>query len=49
MKVGQVIVVFGEKGEALAAPPPRPKSVGVVGELEEAPEEILAIEVKPNS
>jgi len=40
-------VVFGEKGEALAAPPPRPKSVGVVGELEEAPEEILATEVKP--
>jgi pyruvate dehydrogenase E2 component (dihydrolipoamide acetyltransferase) len=47
VKVGQVIVVFGEKGEALAAPPPRPKSVGVVGELEEAPEEILATEVKP--
>src|SRR4030043_2133321 len=40
VKVGQVIVVFGEKGETLAAPPPRPKSVGVVGELEEAPEEI---------
>jgi pyruvate dehydrogenase E2 component (dihydrolipoamide acetyltransferase) len=39
VKVGQVIVVIGEKGEALAAPPPRPKSVGVVGELEEAPEE----------
>jgi pyruvate dehydrogenase E2 component (dihydrolipoamide acetyltransferase) len=39
VKVGQVIVVFGEKGEALAAPPPKPKSVGVVGELEEAPEE----------
>ena len=47
VKVGQVIVVFGEKGEAFAAPPPRPKSVGVVGELEEAPEEILATEVKP--
>lgn len=31
----------------MAAPPPRPKSVGVVGELEEAPEEILATEVKP--
>jgi len=39
VKVGQVIVVIGEKGEALTAPPPRPKSVGVVGELEEAPEE----------
>src|SRR4030067_3105547 len=41
VKVGQVIVVFGEKGEAVApaAPPPKPKSVGVVGELEEAPEE----------
>ncbi len=46
VKVGQVIVVFGEKGETLAAPPPRPKSVGVVGELEEAPEEIPAIAVK---
>jgi pyruvate dehydrogenase E2 component (dihydrolipoamide acetyltransferase) len=32
VKVGQVIVVFGEKGEALTAPPPQPKSVGVVGE-----------------
>jgi pyruvate dehydrogenase E2 component (dihydrolipoamide acetyltransferase) len=43
VKVGQVIVVIGEKGEALApAPPPRPKSVGVVGELEEAPEEVPA-------
>jgi len=43
VKVGQVIVVIGEKGEALApAPPPRPKSVGVVGELEEAPEEVSA-------
>jgi pyruvate dehydrogenase E2 component (dihydrolipoamide acetyltransferase) len=39
VKVGQVIVVFGEKGESLAAPSSRPKSVGVVGELEEAPEE----------
>ena len=41
VKVGQVIVVIGEKGEAVAAPSPpsRPKSVGVVGELEEAPEE----------
>jgi pyruvate/2-oxoglutarate dehydrogenase complex dihydrolipoamide acyltransferase (E2) component len=49
VKVGQVIVVIGEKGETLAAPPPRPsapparpKSVGVVGELEEAPEEAPA-------
>jgi len=49
VKVGQVIVVIGEKGEAMAAPPPRPsapspkpKSVGVVGELEEAPEEVPA-------
>jgi pyruvate dehydrogenase E2 component (dihydrolipoamide acetyltransferase) len=46
VKVGQVIVVFGEKGETLAAPPPRPKSVGVVGELEEAPEEISAVTAK---
>jgi pyruvate dehydrogenase E2 component (dihydrolipoamide acetyltransferase) len=46
VKVGQVIVVFGEKGETLAAPPPRPKSVGVVGELEEAPEEVPATAVK---
>ena len=49
VKVGQVIVVIGEKGEAVAAPPPKPsapppkaKSVGVVGELEEAPEEVPA-------
>jgi pyruvate dehydrogenase E2 component (dihydrolipoamide acetyltransferase) len=41
VKVGQVIIIFGEKGEALAAPPPKP-SVGVVGELEEAPEEAPA-------
>jgi pyruvate dehydrogenase E2 component (dihydrolipoamide acetyltransferase) len=46
VKVGQVIVVIGEKGEALAAPPPRPKSVGVVGELEEAPEEVPAVAAK---
>ena len=48
VKVGQVIVIFGEKGEALAAPapPPRLKSVGVVGELEEAPEEAPAIEAR---
>jgi pyruvate dehydrogenase E2 component (dihydrolipoamide acetyltransferase) len=41
VKVGQVIVVFGEKGEGVisAAPPLKPKSVGVVGELEEAPDE----------
>jgi len=47
VKVGQVIVIFGEKGEALAlAPPPKPKSVGVVGELEEAPEETPAVAPK---
>jgi pyruvate dehydrogenase E2 component (dihydrolipoamide acetyltransferase) len=46
VKVGQVIVVIGEKGETLAAPPPRPKSVGVVGELEEAPEEAPAAAAK---
>lgn len=47
VKVGQVIVVFGEKGEALApAPPTKPKSVGVVGELEEAPEEAPAVQVR---
>jgi pyruvate dehydrogenase E2 component (dihydrolipoamide acetyltransferase) len=49
VKVGQVIVVFGEKGEALTAPPPQPKSVGVVGELEEAPEEAPAVAVKAES
>ncbi|MGZ3514940.1 MAG: dihydrolipoamide acetyltransferase family protein [Thermodesulfobacteriota bacterium] len=41
VKVGQVIVVIGEKGETLAAAPSKP-SVGVVGELEEAPEEAPA-------
>jgi pyruvate dehydrogenase E2 component (dihydrolipoamide acetyltransferase) len=46
VKVGQVIVVIGEKGEALVATPPKPKSVGVVGELEEAPEEVPAAEVR---
>jgi pyruvate dehydrogenase E2 component (dihydrolipoamide acetyltransferase) len=53
VKVGQVIVVIGEKREALAAPPPspstqapKPKSVGVVGELEEAPEEAPAVAAK---
>ena len=30
-----------------AVPPPRPKSVGVVGELEEAPEEVPVVETKP--
>jgi pyruvate dehydrogenase E2 component (dihydrolipoamide acetyltransferase) len=43
VKVGQVIVIIGERGEALAAPPPRPRSVGVVGELEEAPEEAPSV------
>jgi pyruvate dehydrogenase E2 component (dihydrolipoamide acetyltransferase) len=49
IKVGQVIVVFREKGEAMATepPPPRPRSVGVVGELEEAPEEPASPEVRP--
>ena len=49
VKVGQVIVVIGEKGEALAVPSPKPKSVGVVGELEEAPEEApgVAVQVEP--
>jgi pyruvate dehydrogenase E2 component (dihydrolipoamide acetyltransferase) len=46
VKVGQVIVVIGERGEALTAPSPKPKSVGVVGELEEAPEEAPAVTVK---
>ncbi len=55
VKVGQVIVVFGEKGEKAEVsapepkpkePPPRPKSVGVVGELEEAPEETPAVQAK---
>ena len=46
VKVGQVIVVIGEKRESLVTPPSRPKSVGVVGALEEAPEEIPAGEVK---
>ncbi len=49
VKVGQVIIIIGEKGEAIQSPPPIPKSVGVVGQLEEAPEETPAIqgEVKP--
>ena len=50
VKVGQVIVVFGEKGETAAPmplpPPSKPRSVGVVGELEEAPEEPASPEVK---
>jgi pyruvate dehydrogenase E2 component (dihydrolipoamide acetyltransferase) len=46
VKVGQVIVVIGEKGEVLVTPPPRPTSVGVVGELEEAPEEAPAVAAK---
>jgi pyruvate dehydrogenase E2 component (dihydrolipoamide acetyltransferase) len=49
VKVGQVIVIFGEKGESLAELPPRPKSVGVVGELEEAPEEAPPIETRAES
>jgi pyruvate dehydrogenase E2 component (dihydrolipoamide acetyltransferase) len=47
VKVGQVIVVFGEKGETITPPPAKPKSVGVVGELEEAPEEPAVTEKKP--
>jgi pyruvate dehydrogenase E2 component (dihydrolipoamide acetyltransferase) len=53
VKVGQVIVVIGEKGEAVAAPPLKPEaaaprpSVGVVGELEEAPEEVPVAATKP--
>ena len=49
VKVGQVIVVIGEKGEDLAVPSPKPKSVGVVGELEEAPEEApgVTVQVEP--
>ena len=46
VKVGQVIVIFWEKGESLATPPLKPKSVGVVGELEEAPEEPPVAEAK---
>jgi len=45
VKVGQVIVVIGEKGETLGAAAPKP-SVGVVGELEEAPEEAPAAAAK---
>jgi pyruvate dehydrogenase E2 component (dihydrolipoamide acetyltransferase) len=46
VKVGQVIVIIGEKGEALAVTAPKAKSVGVVGELEEAPEEGPGAEVR---
>ncbi len=42
VKVGQVIIILGEKGEL-----PRPRSVGVVGELEEAPEEVPPPERRP--
>ncbi len=45
VKVGQVIVVLGEKGESTAAAVQKPASVGVVGELEEAPEEAPAVSV----
>ena len=45
VKVGQVIDVIGEKGDAMAPAPPKP-SVGVVGELEEAPEEAPAAAAK---
>jgi pyruvate dehydrogenase E2 component (dihydrolipoamide acetyltransferase) len=48
VKVGQAIVIFGEKGESLT-PPLKPKSVGVVGELEEAPEETPVFEAKPEA
>lgn len=41
VKVGQVIIILGERGEL-----PRPKSVGVVGELEEAPLEVSLPEKK---
>jgi len=46
VKVGQVIVIIREQGESFAAPPEKPKSVGVVGELEEAPEEIPIVAAK---
>jgi pyruvate dehydrogenase E2 component (dihydrolipoamide acetyltransferase) len=51
VQVGQVIAVFAEPGKAEVAPagekaPGRPRSVGVVGELEEAPEE-KEMETKP--
>lgn len=48
VKVGQVIILLGERGEL-----PKPKSVGVVGELEEAPEEVASpekgLEVSPTA
>src|SRR5512139_906527 len=43
IKVGQVIVVLGEKGESPPAAAQKPASVGVVGELEEAPEEAAPV------
>jgi pyruvate dehydrogenase E2 component (dihydrolipoamide acetyltransferase) len=46
VKVGQVIVIIGEKGEVAEAVPPTRKSIGVVGELEEAPEEAPVIKVE---
>jgi pyruvate dehydrogenase E2 component (dihydrolipoamide acetyltransferase) len=53
VQVGRVIIVIGEAGEAAGAvlkPPKeekaRPSSVGVVGELEEAPEEPAAEPLK---
>ncbi len=46
VKVGQVIVVIGEMGETMAVVPQRPLSVGVVGELEEAPDEVPKLELK---
>jgi pyruvate dehydrogenase E2 component (dihydrolipoamide acetyltransferase) len=52
VKVGQVIVVFGEKGEAAteeeasAAPPAKPEPAGVKGESKEAPGEPAAAEAK---
>lgn len=43
VQVGKVIAVFGEPGESFFQPekqvPPKPLSVGVVGTLEEAPDE----------
>jgi len=46
VKVGQVIVIIGEKGEVAEAVPPTRKSIGVVGELEEAPEEAPVLKVE---
>jgi pyruvate dehydrogenase E2 component (dihydrolipoamide acetyltransferase) len=52
IKVGAVIVVIGDREEfaaAASAPSSRPRSVGVVGELEEAPEEPAGGEAMPVS